>query len=153
VAIDLAHGLSLPLFDPDSQITVDGRRVYQSVDPTIEQPTATTRPRPATGHGLLGGGVFLGQVGHIGAGGAEARLADPGPQLGTLKTRRTLPHVLRQDEMRTVLDTANRAADNGADRAGGIVADVSTVCGAIGNALRLRGGQRGGDSGENDDNR
>ena len=55
VAIDLAHGLSLPLFDPDSQITVDGRRVYQSVDPTIEQPTATTRPRPATGHGLLGG--------------------------------------------------------------------------------------------------
>jgi len=31
---------------------------------------------------------------------------DPGPQLGTLKTRRTLPHVLRQDEMRAVLDTA-----------------------------------------------
>src|ERR1700742_4131083 len=28
---------------------------------------------------------------------------DPGPQLGTLKTRRTLPHVLRQDELRTVL--------------------------------------------------
>src|SRR5271170_7771284 len=39
--------------------------------------------------------------------------ADPGPQLGTLKTRRTLPHVLRQDEMRTVLDTANRAAEAG----------------------------------------
>jgi len=38
---------------------------------------------------------------------------DPGPQLGTLKTRRTLPHVLRQDEMRTVLDTANRAAQAG----------------------------------------
>ena len=55
VAIDLAHGLSLPLFDPDSQITVEGRRVYQAVNPTIEQPTATTRPRPATGHGLLGG--------------------------------------------------------------------------------------------------
>ena len=36
---------------------------------------------------------------------------DPGPRLGTLKTRRTLPHVLRQDEMRTVLDTANRRAD------------------------------------------
>jgi integrase/recombinase XerC len=28
---------------------------------------------------------------------------DPGPQLGTLKTRRTLPHVLRQDEMESVL--------------------------------------------------
>ena len=39
---------------------------------------------------------------------------DPGPQLGTLKTRRTLPHVLRQDEMRSVLDTANRAAQAGA---------------------------------------
>jgi integrase/recombinase XerC len=35
---------------------------------------------------------------------------DPGPRLGTLKTRRTLPHVLRQDEMRTVLDTASRNA-------------------------------------------
>jgi hypothetical protein len=47
-------------------------------------------------------------------------------------------------------DAANRAADDGADRAGGIVADISTVGGAIGNALRLRGAQRGGDSGEND---
>jgi integrase/recombinase XerC len=37
--------------------------------------------------------------------------ADPGPQLGTLKTRRTLPHVLRQDEMRAILDTAARRAD------------------------------------------
>jgi integrase/recombinase XerC len=36
---------------------------------------------------------------------------DLGPQLGTLKTRRTLPHVLRQDEMRAVLDTAARHAE------------------------------------------
>jgi integrase/recombinase XerC len=36
---------------------------------------------------------------------------DPGPQLGTLKTRRTLPHVLRQAEMRAVLDTAARHAE------------------------------------------
>jgi len=38
---------------------------------------------------------------------------DPGPQLGTLKTRRTLPHVLRKDEMRAVLtglDEAGRQA-------------------------------------------
>jgi integrase/recombinase XerC len=35
---------------------------------------------------------------------------DPGPRLGTLKTRRTLPRVLRQDEMRAVLDTAARHA-------------------------------------------
>jgi len=50
-------------------------------------------------------------------------------------------------------DAANGAADDGADRSGGIVADVSTVGGAVGNALRLRGGQRGCDSGENDDDR
>ena len=39
---------------------------------------------------------------------------DPGPRLGTLKTRRTLPHVLRQDEMAAVLaglDTAGRRAE------------------------------------------
>jgi integrase/recombinase XerC len=35
---------------------------------------------------------------------------DPGPQLGTLKSRRTLPHVLRQEEMKTVLDAAGRRA-------------------------------------------
>ena len=40
--------------------------------------------------------------------------ADPGPRLGTLKTRRTLPHVLRQDEMRAVLDTAARHAETAA---------------------------------------
>ncbi len=37
--------------------------------------------------------------------------ADPGPRLGTLKTRRTLPHVLRKDEMATVLDAAGRRAE------------------------------------------
>jgi len=39
---------------------------------------------------------------------------DPGPQLGTLKTRRTLPHILRQDEMEAVLadlDAAGRRAE------------------------------------------
>jgi integrase/recombinase XerC len=39
---------------------------------------------------------------------------DPGPQLGTLKARRTLPHVLRQDEMEAVLadlDAAGRRAE------------------------------------------
>ena len=39
---------------------------------------------------------------------------DPGPRLGTLKTRRALPHVLRQDEMAAVLaglDKAGRQAE------------------------------------------
>jgi integrase/recombinase XerC len=47
--------------------------------------------------------------------------ADPGPQLGTLKTRRTLPHVLRQDELRAVLtglDTAAERASSAARQAG-----------------------------------
>jgi integrase/recombinase XerC len=35
--------------------------------------------------------------------------ADPGPRLGTLKTRRVLPHVLRQDEMAAVLAGLDRA--------------------------------------------
>ena len=39
---------------------------------------------------------------------------DPGSRLGTLKTRRALPHILRQDEMAAVLaglDKAGRTAD------------------------------------------
>jgi integrase/recombinase XerC len=42
---------------------------------------------------------------------------DPGPRLGTLKTRRALPHVLRQDEMAAVLaglDQAGRRAETAA---------------------------------------
>jgi integrase/recombinase XerC len=42
---------------------------------------------------------------------------DPGPQLGTLKTRRVLPHVLRREEMQVVLDgldAAGRRAEAGA---------------------------------------
>ena len=35
---------------------------------------------------------------------------DPGPQLGTLKTRRTLPHVLPQQEMADVLTGLDKAA-------------------------------------------
>jgi integrase/recombinase XerC len=39
--------------------------------------------------------------------------ADPGPLLGTLKTRRSLPHVLRQDEMAAILSSL--APDSQAD--------------------------------------
>ena len=38
---------------------------------------------------------------------------DPGPRLGTLKARRALPHVLRQDEIQAVLDAAGRRAGTG----------------------------------------
>lgn len=55
LAIDLAHALGLPLYDPDTLIA-DGKggQKYMPVDPTIAQQTATTRQRPASGNGLLG---------------------------------------------------------------------------------------------------
>jgi integrase/recombinase XerC len=36
---------------------------------------------------------------------------DPGAQLGTLKARRPLPHVLRKDEIKAVLDAVGRQAE------------------------------------------
>jgi integrase/recombinase XerC len=56
--------------------------------------------------------------------------ADPGPQLGTLKTRRVLPHVLRQDEMAAVLaglDQATRPAPEAAPAAGATAATEAAV--------------------------
>lgn len=55
LAIDLAHALHLPLFDPDSQVLIDGRRQYEPIDPTIARPSATRAQRPMQGNGVLGG--------------------------------------------------------------------------------------------------
>ena len=56
LAIDLAHALDLPLFDPSSQIAgPDGKKVFEPVDPTIAQQTASIRQYPAAGNGLIGG--------------------------------------------------------------------------------------------------
>ncbi len=52
---------------------------------------------------------------------------DPGPQLGTLKARRTLPHVLRQDEIKAVLDAAERHAQVAAPQAAGDAAVEAAV--------------------------
>ena len=54
LAIDLAHFLDLPLYDPDSQVVVDGVAHYQRVDPS-SRATRTSPQRPALGHGLIGG--------------------------------------------------------------------------------------------------
>jgi Type I phosphodiesterase / nucleotide pyrophosphatase len=54
LAIDLAHALGLPLFDPDTRITVGGASKYEPVDPT-KSPTPDSRQRPVAGNGLLGG--------------------------------------------------------------------------------------------------
>lgn len=55
LAIDIAHALSLPLFDPDSQVIINGTKQYEPVDPTLPVSTATARQRPASGNGLIGG--------------------------------------------------------------------------------------------------
>ncbi len=56
VAIDLAHELGLPLFDPDSQIDgPDGRKIFEPVDPAIAQQLPNIRQHPVGGNGLLGG--------------------------------------------------------------------------------------------------
>jgi hypothetical protein len=56
LAIDIAHELGLPLFDPDLQISgPDGKKIFLPVDPTIAQQSATVGQRPVTGNGLIGG--------------------------------------------------------------------------------------------------
>jgi hypothetical protein len=55
VAIDIAHDLQLPLFDPDSALTEAGLRTSKPVDPTIPQTTAAISQHPAAGDGLIGG--------------------------------------------------------------------------------------------------
>jgi integrase/recombinase XerC len=59
---------------------------------------------------------------------------DPGPQLGTLTTRRALPHVLRQDEIRAVLDAAGRRADAAGQRAGAARTAAERAASATGDA-------------------
>jgi hypothetical protein len=55
LAIDLAHALGMPLYDPDSSISDGhGGTKYQPVDPAIPQQTEITRQRPASGNGLIG---------------------------------------------------------------------------------------------------
>jgi hypothetical protein len=56
LAIDIAHDLGLPLFDPDSQIDgPDGKKVFEPIDPTIAQQTPAVRQHPVAGNGLIGG--------------------------------------------------------------------------------------------------
>lgn len=56
LAIDLAHELDLPLFDPSSQITgPDGMKIFERVDPTIAQQLPSVRQYPVAGNGLIGG--------------------------------------------------------------------------------------------------
>jgi hypothetical protein len=59
LAIDLAHALALPLYDPDSKIIVDGAARYKLVDP--ERPNSERSVQfPVEGSGLLGGSGIVG---------------------------------------------------------------------------------------------
>ncbi|HLJ23199.1 MAG TPA: alkaline phosphatase family protein [Candidatus Acidoferrales bacterium] len=56
VAIDLAHELGLPLYDPDSQIDApDGKKIFARVDPSTGQQSTKVRQHPVSGNGLIGG--------------------------------------------------------------------------------------------------
>ena len=62
ISIDLAHGLKLPLYDPDAQIAGgNGARIFIPVDPATGQQTATRRQRPLGG-GLIGGTGRIGKT-------------------------------------------------------------------------------------------
>jgi hypothetical protein len=54
VAIDLAHFLNLPLFDPDKVVTIDGKKSFKTVNPESAN-SETSEQRPAFGNGLIGG--------------------------------------------------------------------------------------------------
>jgi len=56
LAIDLAHELQLPLFDPDSQIDgPGGKKIFEPVDPATAKQSATVLQHPVAGNGLIGG--------------------------------------------------------------------------------------------------
>jgi len=56
LAIDLAHALGMPLYDADSQISgPEGKKVFETVDPTISQQQPCVRQHPSMGNGLIGG--------------------------------------------------------------------------------------------------
>jgi hypothetical protein len=56
VAIDIAHELGLPLFDPDSQVDgPDGRKIFAKIDPAADTQSTKVRQHPVSGNGLIGG--------------------------------------------------------------------------------------------------
>ena len=67
LAIDLAHYLELPLYDPDTQIdSPDGKKIYVPVDPAIPQQQPKMHQHPANSNGLIGGGDgLIGGTGQI----------------------------------------------------------------------------------------
>ncbi len=55
LAIDLAHALELPLYDPDARVQRDGAVTFARVDPSAAAADPATPQRPVAGNGLIGG--------------------------------------------------------------------------------------------------
>jgi arylsulfatase A-like enzyme len=56
LAIDLAHALGLPLFDPDAAPVTDATGTHLArVDPAVARPSAGLLQRPVAGNGMIGG--------------------------------------------------------------------------------------------------
>ncbi len=55
LAIDLAHALGLPLYDPDTRLAGPGAARFAAVDPRIARPDGTRLQHPQSGNGLIGG--------------------------------------------------------------------------------------------------
>ncbi len=106
LALDLAHELALPLYDPDSALDDAAGWTFQRVDPTpARDPRA--RQRPVAGNGLIGGSGRLHGTGDAAAAGPpDARVivaANGGTDLiylakrDTALARRIVAFLARQD--------------------------------------------------------
>jgi arylsulfatase A-like enzyme len=98
LALDLAHALELPLYDPESQVSIDGELRYEPVDPT-QAPTATQRQYPSAGNALIGGRGAVGgptdaQVIVAANGGSDLIYV---PDHDAARVRRLVGFLARQD--------------------------------------------------------
>ena len=107
LAIDLAHELGLPLFNPDSQVDGPaGKKVYQLVNPAIPRERANAQQHPSNRVGLIGSGDgLIGGTGRVldrtdakvvvAANGGSDLIYLPGQDTGLL--RKIVAFLARQD--------------------------------------------------------
>jgi len=55
LAIDIAHALALPIFDPEVQVTSGKTTTYKRVDPTLTKASKTVAHHLSAGNALIGG--------------------------------------------------------------------------------------------------
>lgn len=62
LAIDLAHALNMPLYDPDTIVGAGDTGCYKQVDPAQATPGGPMAQRPVGGNGLVGGSGKVAQA-------------------------------------------------------------------------------------------